>query len=200
MSRKENKEKGSLQPVTELMIHECPYLKNLLAIRIFAKLSVDSFENADWVVDLDKDMPTLAYYVTRLINKYRRLYSKKPKLCREINQTILREDHVSFWQLSQLFFSPKKKIVFVHCLFDEPGDPENYYSNFLWGNIEEAQKSFWASEQTKNPDYARKLAESFGGTLCQSIVLPVPREDYIRIKKKIILRFQRIDEQYLRHV
>ena len=71
----------------------------------------------------------------------------------------------------------KKKIIFVHCLFDHPS---KHYNGDSWKYTKKAQTQFDVSEATRDKKVIEELAESMGvsGILCQSVILPVPRKEY----------------------
>ena len=74
----------------------------------------------------------------------------------------------------------RKKILFVHCLFDYPFDyPVGRYDDAV------ALERWIASEATQDEKAIKELAESMGGKFCQAIILSVPRVQYAKFLAEI---------------
>ena len=170
----------NFDPVTEGMINSYPNFTYSLAKRIFILLDSNSLENADYVIGRSGEMLPLMYFVTRLINEHRQKFAIK-KSCTTLSWALIDCRYISLGQMLLDFLmyiiGRKKKIIFVHCLFDHPS---KHYNNAPWKDSEEALKHWVASEATQDKKVIEELAESMSvsGILCQSVILPVPRKEY----------------------
>ena len=80
-----------------------------------------------------------------------------------------------------------ENIVFVHYFFDHP-------KHNPWECTEEDLVLYEASENAKDEEKTKALVKSFGGKICQSIILPVPRKQYIQFMAEIEVESQRAEQ------
>lgn len=167
--------------LTEIMIDLHP--RFLLRL---TKVSLDQFidqnkQNVDVVIGVDRIGMLLAYDIICTLNNQRK--ESGQKTCRVVYaHTNLDEFWFSQWFLGKIILQeglerPKQNddVVFVHCSFD---DPKEHLLDVPWKFADAPKKRYATSCLLQDPKQVKRVIKMIGGNLIQSIVLPIPYEEY----------------------
>lgn len=182
--------KQQKQIVTAIMVSQYIHLEMTLAQEIFEQLNSDSLEKAQVVIGLPDVGLGIAWAVNKKINNYRKENGINLE-CRMVS-TIFTEHSTledsskkvtEFLGVVEIYgecFLRSRRAVFAGYKFD---NPEKHPSNAPWKYTAKARKSFELLAVIENPSKVGEWMSAWRYKLCQSVILPVPREQYIEFIK-----------------
>ena len=166
--------------LTGLMLSEYPHFMQILSEIILNKFKDQSKQTADVMIGIDDIGLSLAFCTAQMLNTQRAelgqktchatyaRYNKRGVFSQFMHGKVILIKSVERLQRND-------NVVFVHCLFDNPiGHP----TEAPWKYGVDAKNQYELSCLMRNPKQVKKIIGRLGGKIIQSIILPIPYEEY----------------------